>query len=173
MRRAVVAPAGPDELDALLALATAEIPALAAAGPAVRRVQSHEPFSIWAFRRAGRIVGCYAMLHLNAAGFAELRAGTFDGSDPDVALLARPEEAVAAIYKWAVVAPGLAAEGIRAISRALREPRYARADLYARATTKAAARLMHNLGFAPVSARHPEWLRYVRRVNRMTLAYVA
>ncbi|MGD9737856.1 MAG: hypothetical protein AB7O56_04055 [Bauldia sp.] len=173
VRRIMVTPARTDELDALLELAVAEIPALRAAGPAVHRVQSHHPQSIWAFHRGGRIVGCYAMLHLNIQGLAQLLAGIFDGGNPDVALLARPGETVAAIYKWAVVAPGLAAEGIRAISHQLATPLFARADLFARATTPAAARLMSHLGFTPMSARHPERLRYVRKVNRMTLAHVA
>lgn len=161
------------DLDRLLDIASQQIPALSAAGPAVRRVQLHNPLSVWSLRREGTIVGCYAMLHLNAAGFDRLKAFDFDAANPDTALLARPGDTVAAIYKWAVVAPRLAAEGIRTVSRRLAAAPFARADLYARATTPPAALLMAHLGFRPIPGASAEWLLYVRKVNRTLLDDIA
>ncbi|MGV8841475.1 MAG: hypothetical protein ACWA6X_14385 [Bauldia sp.] len=165
-RRITASPAGWGELGALMDLAVTQIPALAAAGPVVERVRGHDRDAIWAFRRNGEIVGAYAMLHLNATGLRRLMSGSFDGADPSLAWLATPREPVAAIYKWAVVAPRLAAEGIRLVSRHLRGPRYAAANLYARATTPAATRLMLNIGFAALPEIDPLLLGYVRQANR-------
>ncbi len=156
--RIAASPSAAGELGELLRLAVEQIPALSAAGPAVERVWRHNPESIWAFRRGERIVGAYAMLFLNAAGHRRLRAGAFDGANPTLAQLAGPGEPVAAIYKWAVVAPGLAAAGIRIVSRHLSAPPYAAADLYARATTESATRLMLNLGFRPIVETDPKLL---------------
>jgi hypothetical protein len=165
-RRITASPAGWGELGALMDLAVSQIPALAAAGPVVERIREHDRDAIWAFRRNGEVVGAYAMLHLNPTGLRRLLAGSFDAADPSLAWLASPREPVAAIYKWAVVAPGLAAAGIRLVSRHLGGPRYATANLYARATTPAATKLMLNIGFAAMPEVDPLLLGYVRQVNR-------
>jgi len=165
-RRITASPASWGELGALMDLAVSQIPALAAAGPVVERIRGHDRDAIWAFRRNGEVVGAYAMLHLNPTGLRRLLAGSFDAADPSLAWLASPREPVAAIYKWAVVAPRLAAEGIRLVSRHLRGPRYATANLYARATTPAATKLMLNIGFEAMPAIDPFLLGYVRQVNR-------
>lgn len=173
VRRVSVAPARREDLEDLLRIAVRQIPALSAAGPAVERVWTSNPESILAFRRADEIVGCYAMLLFNEIGLGRFLSGSFDASDPDVACLSRPGQRVAAIYKWAVVAPGLAAEGIRAVSRRLQEPAYASANFYACATTAPAARLMAHLGFEPVPNTSPELLRYVRQASRTRMNDVA
>lgn len=173
VRRVTASPAGWGELGTLLQLAVDHIPALSAAGPAVERVWLHNRNSVWAFRRGGGIVGVYAMLFLNQTGFRRLLAGQFDASNPSVAWLAAPGQPVAAIYKWAVTAPALAAEGIRLVSRRLQSPPYGAADLYALSTTPAATRLMLNLGFRAMSDIDPRLLRYVRQINRAPREFVA
>src|SRR5262249_20588291 len=99
-----------------------------AASPAAGfRVPEKKPRSIWASRRGEAVVGIYAMLLLNPAGLEQLLAGTLAFADPPSDCLAEPRETVAAIYKWAVVARGLAAEGLHAMSRHLQREPYATA----------------------------------------------
>jgi hypothetical protein len=172
-RRVTASAAGWGELDQLVQLAVDHIPALSAAGPMVERIWEHDRDSIWAFRRNDAIVGAYAMLFLNRVGLRRLLAGQFDASEPSLAWLARPGERVTAIYKWAVVAPGLASEGIRLVSRHLRSPRFADADLYALSTSEPATRLMLNLGFRSMSKADPRLLCYLRKTNRLGRGLVA
>jgi hypothetical protein len=165
VRRVTVHAAALDEIPELVRMAATEIPTLAAAQPAVVRVHTKHPQSVWSFRSSGRLVGVYAMLLLNTEGQQQLLAGALDCSDPPVDCLAEPSEPVAAIYKWAVVARGTAAEGIRAMSRRLQQLPFDRANLYARAIGAAAQRLDFNLGFRPVRP-DSDLLIYVRIKNR-------
>jgi len=153
------------EIPDLVRFAAQEIPSLAAAEAAVMRVQAKHPESVWAFRRAGQTVGIYSMLLLNKAGLERLLAGSIDFADPPLECLSEPGTPVTAIYKWAVVARGTAAEGLHAMSRHLQGPLYAAANLYARAVGAAAKRLDFNLGFEPVRPGS-ELLVYVRMCNR-------
>jgi hypothetical protein len=160
---AVAAPLA--DIPDLVRIAAQEIPSLAAAEPAVLRVQQKHPESVWAFRRGDQTVGLYSMLLLNMRGLECLLDDSIDFSDPPLDCLSEPGAPVAAIYKWAVVARGIAAEGLHAMSRHLQGPLYATANLYARAVGAAAQRLDFNLGFRPVRPGS-ELLVYVRMCNR-------
>jgi hypothetical protein len=153
------------EIPDLVRIAAQEIPSLAAAEAAVMGVQRKHPESIWAFRRGDQAVGIYAMLLLNNLGLERLLAGTIDFADPALEFLSEPGTPVTAIYKWAVVARGTAAEGLHLMSKHLQGPLYAGANLYARAVGAAAQRLDFNLGFTPVSP-DGDLLVYVRMCNR-------
>ena len=172
VRRVIVSAATLDEIPELVRMAATEIPTLAAAQPAVARVHTKHPESVWSFRSSGRLVGVYAMLLLNAEGQQRLVAGALDCSCPHLDCLAEPGESVAAIYKWAVVARGTAAEGIRAMSRRLQQPPFDAANLYARAIGAAAQRLDFNLGFRPVKP-DGDLLIYVRMKNHAARSSLA
>jgi hypothetical protein len=59
-------------------------------------------------KREDRILlGFYANLLLNDEGLAALKAGTFDARNPPDELMVPLGERPAAIYSWAVMAPGL------------------------------------------------------------------
>ena len=120
------------------------------------------------FWRNDEIAGLWAMLMLNSHGLEALLMGEFEPTAPDIGLLARTAQAPAAIYVWAVVAPGLAAEGIRHVSRVLQQPLYAQANLYSRPNSDIAVRLNLNVGFRPVGPSMPEFYRYVRLDNRLS-----
>lgn len=157
----------------LLAFAANEIPVLSSAAGAVARVATRNRDSVWVFRRNGKTAGVYAMLHLSKDGLESLLLGEFDASFPDPADMVATGDQPAAIYKWAVVAPGLASAGICLISRLLQADRYATANLFARPTTPGGRRIMSNLGFQPVRSGVPDLYRYVRlsnRVNRLVAA---
>jgi hypothetical protein len=167
--RRVSASAAPlPEIPALVRIAAQEIPSLAAAEAAVMRVQEKHPESIWAFRRGNQTVGIYAMLLLNNRGLERLLAGSIDFANPALECLSEPGTPVAAIYKWAVVARGTAAEGLHLMSKHLQGPHYAAANLYAKAVGAAAQRLDFNLGFTPVRP-DDDLLIYVRMCNRAPL----
>lgn len=162
----VVEPVGQDEIPVLLTFATSQIPVLASAVEAVARVITRNRESAWVFRSEGRTRGVYAMLHLSSEGLEALLLGEFNTSFPDPSLTVRTGESPAAIYKWAVVAPGMASAGICTVSRILQADRYATANLYARPTTAPGSRLMAHLGFRPVHSGYPDLQRYVRIANR-------
>ncbi len=163
----------PRQIPALLAFAANEIPALSAAAGSVARVAERNRDSIWVFRRGAAPVGIYAMLHLSGEGLERLLLGELDTAVPDPRATVETGGAPAAIYKWAVVAPGTASAGICAISRMLQAPAYASANLFARPTTMGGERIMANLGFRPVRSGLPDLHRYVRHANRVGRAAAA
>jgi hypothetical protein len=82
--------------------------------PVVKTVYAHSPLAWWVLRRAedasrhaARIAGVAAYVPLNETGLAALRAGRFDGRDPDLAFVAAHNEEPAALYLWGLVAHGL------------------------------------------------------------------
>lgn len=161
------------EIPALLGFAAKEIPALAAAADSVARVAERNRDSVWVFRSGARPVGIYAMLHLSKDGLEGLLLGELDTAAPDAHAMVATGEAPLAIYKWAVVAPGMAAAGICTISRMLQTAGYATANLFARPTTMGGERIMANLGFEKVRSGLPDLHRYVRLANRIERAAAA
>jgi hypothetical protein len=74
-------PATPEELAGLAAIAGREIPGVnASAGLA--HVMQIDPDSIFAFRRAGRLLGGIAFLHLNDRGHDALLLDSIDLKNP-------------------------------------------------------------------------------------------
>ncbi len=121
---------------------------------AVLRVVSHNPDSLWAISRRttydARIPkgeGLVAFLMLNEQGLRQLAAGTFDAMNPNLALLTRQNEKPAAIYVWAVYAPGVLATGVRLVFEKISSPMYRDVNLYARAATDDGFRFLNTLGF--------------------------
>jgi hypothetical protein len=154
------------ELEKLRRISKSQIPETSASLAALKDTQRYNPSSIFVFEHDGRTVGLYAMLMLSCSGLESLLVGDLETGHPDFESLAHPEEKPAAIYKWAVVAPGMAADGIRQISHILLQTKYRNANLYARPTTEEAQKLMRNLGFKPVSAGTTNLHRYVRIANQ-------
>jgi len=165
-RRVAATHATTSEIPMLVSLAGQAIPALAAAEPAVRRVHARDPETIWTFRFRGEVAGLFALLYLNHVGLQALIETTIDCADPSNDLLCDVGEPVQAIYVWALVAPGIVAEGIQTASRQLQGPRYCRANLYSRPVGAAAERINRHYGFRPIGPAAP-LLRYVRLTNRV------
>ncbi len=161
-----VRPARRSELPFVFDIATQKIPALSAALPFVEGVFEHNAESILVYQRDEDIVGVYAMLLLSASGLERLLLGELDTSAPDIDAVVRSGEKPAAIYNWAVVAPKLAAEGLRHTSVYLRRPLFQRANIYARGTTKAARHIMEQGGYQRLGGAQSDLYRYVRMANR-------
>jgi predicted GNAT family N-acyltransferase len=148
----VFAPSG-GNLDNLLARARIDLPGLAGA-EAVRRVMSHNPDTLWAIARrdsfdaaSPSVDGFVAFLMLNAEGLRRLVAGTFDASDPDLALLTPQNKKPAAIYLWAMWAKDGLVAGIPLAFEKMFTPLYRSADVYARAATHEGRKLLETMGF--------------------------
>ena len=133
----------------------------------VQYVMMHNRNNVHVVCNRQTIVGIYAMLLLNPLGLERLLLGEFDPSQPDPACLSSRLMTPIAIYKWAVVAPGRAAQGILHMSHFLRQPFYRHANLFARPVTPAGRKLVSDVGFVPIAdARMPGLHRYVRIPNR-------
>jgi len=72
-------------------------------------------------------------------------------ADPSPEHLARPGETAAAIYVWAVCAPGMAVGAAGNVMQWLKQDSYARADLYAKPSTLKGNAFMIRAGFHPLA----------------------
>lgn len=165
--RTVARRARPGEIGATMATATNAINRMrAATRDVVARVVSQNPDSLWVFTREGLLVGCSALMMLNADGLAALLSGHIDIRDPAPAYLTPAGDRPAAIYVWALASPLVAADGIAKIIMRLQAPPYERADLYASPATSAGLRFTRALGFEPIPGHPRNLFRYIRLVNR-------
>jgi hypothetical protein len=159
-------PASWAELPAMVALAKIAISQIEVGEAAVERVFRHHPECIFPFRLNGRIEGGIAWLFLNEQGLEALLLDEIDFSAPDVALLARRNEAPAAIYAWAMAARGRAAAGLGNVVSRLRAFPYTFADYYAQPATPDGARFLAQLGFERTPSFQRDLWTYRRICNR-------
>jgi len=155
-----------DELAPAREFAQKMLPGDIAAGPVLENAIEHNPDNLLLFCRNGEVVGIWAALMLAPMGVEQLLLGDFNAMDPDFQFLTPGGEVPAAIYKWAVVAPGLAAEGIRHVSRFMRQPRYVHANFFSRPNTEAGVKLNYSVGLRPIESQTPGLFRYIRLANR-------
>lgn len=87
--------------------------------------------------------GFIATLPVSDRGLRQLAENTFNATNPEPSAIARPGERPAAIYIWAVYAPGSL---IAAVPLLLSGPYYSDFDIIARAATDEGARLAESLG---------------------------
>lgn len=172
--RVTMRPACIADIDEIYRLIDKHIPTTVAPPSTMKTVMMLNRNSVFVFCRHGEIIGVYALLMLTALGLERLLVGEFDGLDPDRSVLATRLMTPAAIYQWMIVAPGVAAEGIRHVSALLREPLYRHANLFGRPVTEGGLRFALSTGFAPLGTGQPGSLyRYVRLVNRHALPRAA
>jgi hypothetical protein len=124
------------------------------------------PEAIFAFERAGNLLGGIAFLYLNRRGLDALLLGGIDLKFPNHEFLARPDEDVSAIYVWALACHGRAVLGLANVAEYLRRPRYISADYFAQPSTTAGRDLLIAIGFKPISNFQPDLWRYRRPWNR-------
>jgi predicted GNAT family N-acyltransferase len=153
-------------VEALVAKARASIPGMTEIA-VVQKVLAHNPDCVWAIARrrsyypaapAGE--GFIAMLPLTAAGLRHLAANTLNTRDPELRLLAGPNERPAGIYIWATYAPGVLAAGVALFMEEMASPLYSGVDLYTRPNTADGRRFNETLGLkkgakiGPIFASH-------------------
>lgn len=163
-----VRPAQSTELGALAAMANRMVPGVEIGEQGLRQYFGFDSSCILTFCRRGRPLGAVAFLYLNDTGFDALLLDEMSLTYPDLGLLARPSEDVAAIYVWAIAGQGRAMGGLGNVSEHLSAPRFRFADLYAHPATSAGRDLMRTLGFNPIPSFQPDLWCYQRPWNRMT-----
>lgn len=155
-----------EDLESLAKLASSAIGSNLAELNTVKKVLKKNPNSVLLFKKNGAVVGVWAMLMLSSRGLEQLLLSDLDTENPDPEMLVSSTQEPAAIYVWAVVANSLAAEGIRHVSAYLRQPLYARANLYARAATRDGKQILSRTGFKPLTQVDGKLYRYARHINR-------
>ena len=160
-------PVTPDRLGELAALARREIPGVRASEQDLAEFLRHDPNSIFVLCRCRNLLGGIAFLYLNCAGLDALLLDEFSLYDPPRKYLARPDEDVAAIYVWALVAQGRGAVGLGNVADILRGPRFRAADYYAQPSSSDGRAFLGALGFTPVPSFQPDLWWYQRPWNRL------
>jgi len=158
-------PARLDELEQLAAIAKREIPGVNASAGLAQCLQA-DPESIFSFRRAGKVIGGIAFLHLNDSGHDALLLDAMNLKNPERCYLARADERVAAIYVWALAGYGRAVLGLGSVAAQLRASRFMDADYYAQPSTRDGRDLLIALGFRPTQSFQPDLWRYQRPWHR-------
>lgn len=151
-RYLVIFRAHPETLERLVSLARPHIPGMAE-DCTVRRVVAHNPDCVWAVARKRTFEpsapigeGFFAMLPLTAKGLHQLALKTFNGADPDLALIAKPGEKPAGIYMWGTYAPGNLSGGISLLMDRLALSPYDGVNIYSRPNTPEGVRYNEALG---------------------------
>lgn len=90
-----------------------------------------------------------AFLPLNDRGARAMVSGRFESGDPDLSLVSREDEPVAAIYIWLIFSPGSLVTTLRALAPLLGKLAPAGCPLFTRAVTGHTARLFPAMGFVP------------------------
>jgi hypothetical protein len=154
-------------LAGLVAIARREIPGVSVSEAGLAQFLHGDPESIFAFERAGNLLGGIAFLYLNRRGHDALLLDGIDLKNPSHEFLARPDEEVSAIYVWALACHGRAVAGLANVAGYLRKPRFIGADFFARPSTIAGRDLLIAIGFGPASSVQPDLWSYQRPWNRV------
>jgi hypothetical protein len=160
-------PATDRQLADLVAIARREIPGVSVSEAGLARFLRSDPESIFAFERAGNLLGGIAFLYLNCRGYDALLLDGIDLKNPSHEFLARPDEEVSAIYVWALACHGRAVVGLGNVAAHLRLPRFVSADYFAQPSTTAGRDLLIAIGFAPILGMKTNLWRYERPWNRV------
>ena len=161
-------PATNRQLADLVAIARREIPGVSVSEAGLAQFLRSDPESIFAFERAGRLLGGIAFLYLNCRGYDALLLDGIDLKNPSHEFLARPDEEVSAIYVWALACHGRAVVGLANVAGYLRKPRFISADYFAQPSTTAGRNLTIAIGFERIPSHQRELWRYQRPWNRVS-----
>jgi hypothetical protein len=163
-----VGPAKDRQLAGLVTIARRDIPGVSISEAGLAQFLDHDPEAVFAFDRAGILLGGIAFLYLNQRGRDALLLGNIDLKNPSQVFLARPGEDVSAIYVRALACYGRAVVGLANVAEFLRKPRFIGADYFARPSTMAGRDLLIAIGFRPISSLQPDLWRYQRPWNRLS-----
>jgi hypothetical protein len=155
------------QLDDLVSIAKREIPGVSVSEAGLAQFLRDDPESIFAFQRAGKLLGGIAFLHLNCRGHDALLLDDIDLKNPSREFLARPDQEVSAIYVWALAGYGRAIVGLGSVAEYLRRPRFIGADYFAQPSTAAGRDLLIAIGFQPTPSFQPDLWCYERPWKRL------
>lgn len=133
---------GEENVRELLDAARLSIPGMAKT-ETVFKVLRHNPGCILGYARKSKLnpqapvaEGFVAFLPLNALGLKMLALGSFDGTAPDLRLIAGPGERPAGIYLWCVYLPGSLSASIALMMETFSSKLFEGVDIYARTATE-------------------------------------
>lgn len=133
---------GEENVRELLDAARLSIPGMAKT-ETVFKVLRHNPGCILGYARKSKLnpqapvaEGFVAFLPLNALGLKMLALGSFDGTAPDLRLVAGPGERPAGIYLWCVYLPGSLSASIALMMETFSSKLFEGVDIYARTATE-------------------------------------
>jgi hypothetical protein len=142
-------PAGGGELGAVRDLAARLIGPDIASEAVLSAIHRRTGYGFYVAREAGRLSAVMALVLLNGAGLAAVRADTFNSLEPDPAHAVSPSEAPEGVYGWGVAAATRESAGVLVASS------WAVLDVvpkpyFARAATEAGRRMLTaKMGFVP------------------------
>jgi hypothetical protein len=157
------------EIAALSDMAHRLVPGVRIGAAELARYVAFDPQSLLTFSRKGDLLGGMAFLFLSDHGHDALLLDEICLTTPDTRHLAAPDEAVSAIYIWAIAATGRGIAGLGKAAAHLRQMRFRNADCYAQPATVAGRDIMKATGFEPVPSFQSDLWCYQRPWNRQPM----
>jgi hypothetical protein len=162
-----VRPALHAELPVLADMAHRLVPGVEMTAPTLSKYVAFDPESILTFSRHDKLLGAIAFLYLNSRGHDALILDEIRLTQPEVGMLAAPDEEVSATYIWACAITGRGIAGYGKVAAHLRTPRYVNADLFAQPSTKAGRDWLVATCFTPIPSFQADLWCYQRPWNRL------
>src|ERR1700744_3292809 len=143
------------ELPELFALTQREVAGELASFEVLSRIYRHNADSFWSVYRASdqtrsdaKLIGYYALIHLNPAGREMLEAGTFDGHDPDMRAVVTTATRPAAIYVWVAIVRRVERIATWLLANGLGAEIYGGVPIFATAGTMGGLNIIKGYGFS-------------------------
>jgi hypothetical protein len=162
-----VRPARHSELSIVADMGRRLVPGVQISKPRLGEYLTFDSECILTFRRHEKVFGAMAFLFLNSRGHDALMLGEISLTHPDVGLLAGRNDAVSAIYIWAIAATGRGIGGLGKAAAHLRAPRYVDANCFAQPSSMAGRDLLMATGFRQTPSFQPDLWCYQRPWKRL------
>jgi hypothetical protein len=159
------------ELPELFELTKREVAGELATFDVLTRIYHQNADSFWSVYRASdqtrsdaKLIGYYALIHLNEAGREMLEAGTFDGHDPDMRAVVPTATRPAAIYVWVAIVRRVARIATWLLANGLGAEIYGGVPIFATAGTMGGLNIIKGYGFS--TAHNEAGLGKLYRLDR-------
>jgi hypothetical protein len=162
-----VRPARHSELSIVADMGRRLVPGVQISEPTLGEYLTFDTECILTFGRHEKVLGAMAFLFLNSRGHDALILGEISLTRPEVGLLAGRNDAVSAIYIWAIAATGRGIGGLGKAAAHLRAPRYVDANCFAQPSSMAGRDLLMATGFRQTPSFQPDLWCYQRPWKRL------
>ena len=157
------------EIAALCDIAHRLVPGVRIGAAELATYVARDPQSLLTFSRKGDLLGGMAFLFLSDRGHDALLLDEICLTAPDTRHLASADQAVSAIYIWAIAVTGRGIAGLGKAAAHLRQIRFRNADCYAHPSTVAGRDIMKATGFEPLPDFQSDLWCYERPWNRRAI----
>ena len=162
-----VRPARYSELAIVADMGRRLVPGVQISEPMLGEYVTFDSECILTFGRHEKLLGAMAFLYLNSRGHDALMLGEISLAHPDIGMLAGRNDAVSAIYIWAIAANGRGIAGLGKAAAHLRAPRYVNANCFAQPSSRAGRDLLMATGFRQTPSFQPDLWCYERPWKRL------